>query len=139
MSNPKTTHILEFYPETEEDVPVQTPRGIAMQTRPRPSQAMLYRASDGMCIAARQATVVSCGEDKDKAIIRTFRDETYATMFLRKFADDDWRRTNKVENSVDAANYAANIDEIDCTEKVNKAQLARPSLVDIGAINKTKA
>ena len=136
MSNPKTTHILEFYPEVEDDVPMQTERGLVLRKQRRPSQAVLYRASDGMCIAARQATVVSCGEDKDKAIIRTFRDETFATMFLRKFADDDWRRTNGGDR--DGEYFVAHIEEIDCTEKVQKAQLARPSLADIGVINKTK-
>lgn len=132
------THIIEFYPETEDEVMIQTPMGPKTQVQKRPSQAMLYRVSDGMCIAARQATVVSIGPDQKEAIIRTFRDETFATMYLRKYADQDWTAQNVPYGDTTREFYAATIEEVDCTEKVQKAKLARPSLVDIGAVNKSK-
>jgi len=111
MSKPYT-HILETYPES-----------VDRQGNKRPSQAMLYRASDGMTIAARQHTVVSLGADKNEAIIRTYRDERYATAALRKFADDDQRQSN--HNSAGAL-----IEEVDMSHTI-----MQPSLGDITSIS----
>lgn len=131
------THILKLYPETEDSVMIQTPMGPREQQQKRPSQDLLFRASDGMCIGARQATVVSIGPDQKDATMRTFSDETYARMYLRKYADRDWYEMNGSPEEGPAF-YAASIEEIDCTDEVQKAKLARPSLVDIGAVNKSK-
>lgn len=129
----KPTHILENYPECEEEVQANTPMGPRTQLRVRPSQSLLYRASDGMCIGARQATVVSVGEDPKEGVSRTFRDEKYAIAYLRRYADqDECNQTDSVTHAI--------IEEVDCSDKVEAKQransLIKPGLGDIAAITR---
>lgn len=51
--------------------------------------AVLYRASDGMVLAARQGTIVNMGEDPQRTQQRHFLDKYSAGKFLRVAAEHD--------------------------------------------------
>ena len=128
MSKP-CTHYIEYYPESTEETPVQTPQGVRMREQTRPSMRRLIRASDGMVLGVCQGDAVKIGADPDKATVRLFMDEKYADAYLRKFADEDRRETEP-----DSA--GAVIEEIDKTDVVRRAtRIAQPNLGDIARIS----
>ncbi len=52
---------------------------------------MLFRASDGICLAQCKAFTVIFGEDPNQRRSRVFISPEYAKQYLRKLAEDDQR------------------------------------------------
>lgn len=122
MSN-RFTHTLEVFPPKQERVMIAADR---YEMREAPARYVLSRWDTGLIIGMSQGSTCNTIDfAKEKNVTTSYRDDKYALMALRRFADEDAKS--------ECGEVHAFIDEIDRSGKI-----LTPNVSDISAIARPK-
>ena|SRR5215469_10449454 len=100
------THVLEIYPEKEEKV-----MGQKIETHVIPMRYILSRWDTGLIVGEAQGVQMQTVDwEKQKTIASSYRDPKYAVMALKRYADEDARKTLDQPHAF--------IEEIDKSKKI---------------------